>query len=370
MSKPKPLFVEFSARWANYAGMAFGVALLNLITIGIYKPYGLTRIRRALYRQIFVGKDTLDYSGDASSLSRSTFYPSLALLSLLLGPGILQFYVSMELAAAIGVVQMLLLVAFSQYLVFCQKTYELGQISWRGLSFSLDGSALRYMGQSCLAQFLKLISLGFYAPFARIKLDRQIYDQLHFGRHKVACTISPRPLLPLYIIGWIATLAGLAGAGYYYWINGLQPALIVINGGEADPAMASQVDPSTFSGGDMGGIGGGAPDPQSMAQLGTLLHALFLAFSVYPLWVSWRQICLAPYEIAYWRHLAENLKAGPYRLRFEGGILRLILLNVISFQLNFFTANLSRPFTTFAKIRYFCSSTLVLEDIHNEANPG
>ena len=60
MSKPKPLFVEFTARWANYVGMAFGVALLNLITIGIYKPYGLTRIRRALYRQIYVGKETLD----------------------------------------------------------------------------------------------------------------------------------------------------------------------------------------------------------------------------------------------------------------------------------------------------------------------
>lgn len=354
-NKPKPFFVSFDAPFGGYVGRAFGIAFLNLLSIGLYKPYGLTRTRRALYGHVRVGADALAYSGNARDLGRVTFYPSLALLFLLFVPAVLQFEVPLLWAGIIGVVQTLLLVMFYQFLFFRQRAYELANISWRGESLSLEGSAWAYMWDSFLTQLASLFSLGLLAGWRRTRLARRIYDNLWYGRQRVSCDLTMQRLWLVYLPGWLLSLAGFSYAVFYCYQQAWLPLLNLYHGGAPDPAMAAGI---SLDGG-MGGMGG-APDTESLAQIGTVMHAVVAVSLAWPGWVVWRKFCFAPFEHLWWRELADSLRCGNLRLRYEGGMVPLFLIDAISFIVNFTTANLTRPFTTYARLRHFCNRCVLV----------
>ena len=351
---PRTWFLQFDvSRW-RYAGMAFGISFLNLLTIGVYKPYGLTRIRKALYDNIYIGKFALTYTGTARTLSRKSFYPSLALLFLLIVPGLLSFALDWIGIAVISVQQLLMLVAYAEYLKFLSLRYELEQTSWRGLTFTVGGSPWHYMQTSLLFQLGNLLTLGLLAPWRRVGLARITHGDLLLGRFPVGANFSVKPLLLTYLPGWALSLVGFAYGSWYYWKNAIIPLQTVLNGGAADPAMGAQLDPSLFSGGMAGAASG-----DTVAQIGTFFNVLNLFFIVFPLWQAWRIICLSPYEAAWWKHFFSAFTVVGASPRFEGNWLGLCGRGVISFCCNFFTCNLSRPFTTYARIRYFVTHTVI-----------
>lgn len=354
MQKTVTLPVSFNRSWARFSGTAFGVACLNFMTFGLYKPYGITRVRRQLYDSISVGDNPLHYSGDAKGLSRVTFYPSIAFLFLLVVPSVVQFMVSFELAVAIGVFQTLLIAVYYQYLARLQRQYELSNISWRGQDFTLVPSAEFARWPGMVLPFLNVATLGLVSPWLRVWRAQRDYGQLYYGRTRMVCALSAGPLLGIYILGWLASLIGFYIAARYLWNESWSQVWFIYQGGTIDPATAPAVDASMF-----GGDTPGATDPQALAEMGVYMNALFLPFSVYPMWVSWRLLCLCFYEAAWWRLLADTLELGDMRIGFEGGPLGLAILGIISFNLNYWSANLARPFATFAKIRYFCARTQV-----------
>ena len=342
----------FEGQRLPYAGLAFSIAFLNFLTIGLYKPYGLTRMRRALYNRITVGGEALAYVGDAKGQGRVTFYPSLALLFLLVGPGVLQFYVDFSAAIAIGVVQLGMLVVFAHYLAYRARQYELMSVEWRGQPFYLTGSAATYMWAAFGLQVANLLTLGFITPWRRVKLAELQYQPLHHGNVAIKAAFTSKPLWLPYLLGWLAALVGTAVLGYFFWQSAGGPAWQLYHGGPVNPAMAAEVQ----------GIGAGVPggaDPIAMAELGTWLHLLFGIFIYYPLWRLLRLACFAVYEAAYWRQLAAALSCGPLGLRFDGSVMGLLMLNAVSYVANFFTANLTRPFTTYQKARYFVGALTV-----------
>jgi len=370
-NKPKSLFITFERGWAGYSGLAFSIACLNIITFGLYKPYGITHMRRALYNSITVGSQPLAYTGDAKSLSRVSFYPSLAFLFLLLVPGVLQFMVPLTTAVWIGVVQILLVMLFYQYREFLERQYHLSQISWRGESFTLNGSAFKSMLTSFGFQLAGLCTFGFTALWRRIWLARRDYDGLYFGRTRMSCTISPWPLLPAYLIGWVFALVGL----YFIWKWVEVDARLVWND-MLKPMVSGAGEMAAAVGGGQqadfygGALGGGMPgmdmmsDPEAAsAVLTAKLNALISVGLAWPLWVSWRMVCLSVYEAKWWQELADSIVLGPYRLRIESEPVLLTLLNVLVFNINFMMANLTRPFTTYFRIRYFCNRSVVRESM-------
>lgn len=367
-ARPRTYFLQFDVgRW-RYAGMAFGIALLNMMTFGLYKAYGLTRMRRALYNNIYVGKDALSYSGDAGALSRVTFYPSLALLFLLLVPGILQFYVGWKGVVALTVLQALLLIPYNEYLKFLSRRFELGNTSWRGMSVELAGSPLHYAGMALLTQLGCLLTFGLLAPWRRVWLARVMYGQMSLGRLPVGSDFSVKPLLLSYLPGWLLSLGGFVYGCWYFWQNAGVALMGMIGGTTPDPAAAATpaggMDLLSASGMPAGmgsGMGLGMGGGDDLGGLGPVLNALNLAFIVYPLWQMWKILCLAPYEAVWWRHFFAALTVGGATPRFEGNWFGLCWRALIAFVCNFMTANLSRPFTTYSRIRYFVTHTVIAQ---------
>ncbi len=367
MNKPKTLFVSFDRSWAGYAGLAFGVSLLNLFTAGLYKPYGLTRIHKALYKNIYINGDALDYTGDAKSLSQVSFYPSLAFLFLLIVPSVLQFMVSLKAAVAIGVAQLVLVIAFYHYRGFLERQYELSQISWRGQSFTMTGSAYKSMWHSLGFQFAGLFTLGLTSLWRRLWLARRDYGGLYYGRTRAECTVSAKPLLMYFIPGWVFSTIGLyciwlwvREDAIYVWTEMLSPMV----SGASQMAQAAAGQPQAdFYGGGLGIPGmDGMSDPDAMAASMTKkINALFSVGLAWPVWMTWRQFCLALYEAKWLQHLAHNVKIGHLNADIDTGVASLFLLTTVSYNVNFIMVNLTRPFTTFARIRYL-TKRLVVRD--------
>ncbi len=362
------LLIQFTAPWHSFVGQAFGIAFLNLLTLGLYKPYGLTRLRRALYRQIYIGRDPLRYDGTARDLGRVTFYPALAALFLLLGPGIIQFYVAWPVAVGIGLVQLLVLIYYSKYLAYRNHQYAISQISWQGYPFSLSGAAGPVARRAFGLSLLNVLTVGALGVWQRISLTRLYYCGLHLGRHAITCQLSARSLVRPYYIGWVLVLLGWGLISWYGWHDGVQPVLSLLQGGPANPDMARAVNPALFTNPTLGG----AMDSQTAAELGTFMHALILSFWLIPSGLLWQRLCLTAYELAYWRSLADGLRLGGSRLRFDGSWLGLAGLDSATLLLNMFFVNLTRPFTTYARLRYFSRHLVVTgpESLENILKPN
>jgi uncharacterized membrane protein YjgN (DUF898 family) len=355
-SRPRTLLLTFAVPPHRFIGLAFGVAFLNLITFGLYKPYGITRVRQALYPNILIGRDALAYEGTAKALGHVTFYPQLAFLFLLLGPGILQFYVSFFWAGVIGVIQLFLLAFYYHFIHFRQRQYELSCLSWRGHSFGLEGTALNWMKTASVSQILVMLSLGLLAPWRRALLTRLEYDNLWLGRQRITCNLLARPLVPLYLVGWLLSWAGFAYAIWYGWTFGWLPVANVLNGGAADPAIAASVDASALSASS--GMSG-TISTETPAQIGTFMHALVLGFTLWPAWVVWRKLCLCLYEVEWQRAFCASLSCAGAGLRFDGQAPGLFLNDSAAFLANFMTANLTRPFATYIRLRLMCRNLVV-----------
>ena len=354
-----PAFIGFNAPLGRHVGRAFGIATLNILTLGLYKPYGITHTRRFLCAHTFIKGTPLAYHGTAKTLSRVTFYPSAAFLFLLVIPTVLQFYVPWTGILVLAGVQTLLLTIYAHFLVFYNKKYELSHTSWNRTYLTLTGSPFVYAKSSLISMALTALSLGLIAPWRRVMLSNMLYSSLFIGTHPVESTLTTRPLWPSYLAGWIGAFAGLIFGIWYYWHNAVLPVHTIISGGAPDLAMANRFGVSSLASGGAGGMGGSVPK-ETLAELATFLHALTLAFVLYPLWIIWKKFCFCFYEATFRTLWARHLHCAGASLSFSGTPAGIFMRDSLCFGLNFMTANLSRPFTTYIQQRFLCR-TLVIQ---------
>lgn len=155
-------------------------ALLLMLTLGIYRFWLATDIRRFIWANTAIDGEFLEYAGTAIELLRG-FLVAVALLlpvyTLFLVTAIdLGVFGSLLSAAAL-----LLLAFLSQYGIYLARRYRLTRTVFRGLRFHLGGSALRYCVCAVWWWSLAVLTLGFAYPFARAALDRYKMRHTYYG---------------------------------------------------------------------------------------------------------------------------------------------------------------------------------------------
>ncbi len=347
---------------AAFVSKAFGIAFLNIITIGLYKPYGLTATRRMLYNNIWLGGEAMHYHGTPRGLSQVTFYPSLVFLFMVLVPGVLQFYMDFFWIATTSILQFLGVIYFYHYLYYRNKQYEWSQLTWRTLFLNLNGSAIRYANRAFLMQGAQFLSFGLLAPLRRRILAHYLYNNATLGRWFLSLRLPLGRLYMSFLLGWVLSVIGACVAGWYYWRAAVLPVQNVLNGGEADLSLANNVDADAFSAAS--GIGG-AVDPATLAQIGTFVNAITLAFVLYPAWMVWRKAVFAYYESLWHSTLADHLECPAFTLRYDATEIKNLCIDSLAFFINFSTANLFRPFSTYLRFRALCRSYVVILNTEN-----
>ncbi len=156
---------------------------LTLITIGIYRFWAATRLRRYLWSNIRIGGDGLEYTGTGRELFLG-FLIALAILAPLSIVYIVAYRLSLGspvLAGTIQGVYFLALFVFLQVALFRSRRYRLSRTTWRGIYAGQTGSTWHYLGLYLGYGLLTVVTLGLALPWMHVALARYKLDNTTFG---------------------------------------------------------------------------------------------------------------------------------------------------------------------------------------------
>ena len=196
-SAPAPLNGAFLTEKSKLFGLAFWTGLLTVLTLGIYRFWARTRLRRYIWSAIDAGGDSFEYTG--TGLEKFLGF-LIALVVLAVYLGLLQVGLSFigfnlwgavtlepsgprDVLIQLGVtyvtgLAVLPLIFYAQYR---SRRYMLSRTRWRGLRFGLDAAALGYVWRALLYFALSLVTFGLLIPLATFRLEKYMTDRMWYG---------------------------------------------------------------------------------------------------------------------------------------------------------------------------------------------
>jgi uncharacterized membrane protein YjgN (DUF898 family) len=201
---------------------------LLLPTLGLYRFWLATDVRRFLWTHSEIAGDGLEYVGTARELILG-FLVAIAFLvpvNAILVVAALDFGPVGRLASAAAAVVLALLGPFA---VYRARRYRLSRTVWRGIPFHQGGSAWRFALRSWFWWIATAVTLGLALPFARASLERFKLGNSFYGNLRGGFAGSGARLflrgLPLWLVIVGPALAGLAVAlGAIDWPAALEAA--------------------------------------------------------------------------------------------------------------------------------------------------
>jgi uncharacterized membrane protein YjgN (DUF898 family) len=176
--------VSFHGRRRALTGLLLRVGLLNIVTLGIYRFWAKTHLRRYFWNSLAVRGDALEYTGRASEL----LLGFLIVLAILVPIGLVystaEFVVTTFAPGALPAVDVAYvgtLLMLSPLALYRARRYRLTRTVWRGIRFGQDGSAVRYMVLAVGYGLLTVLTLGFAYPWMRVALQRYKIGHTRFG---------------------------------------------------------------------------------------------------------------------------------------------------------------------------------------------
>ncbi|KIC52065.1 membrane protein [Tateyamaria sp. ANG-S1] len=215
--------IGFVGRRGAVFWLALKTGFWSILTLGFYRFWMKTRLRRYFWSSIRPGGHPMEYVGD----------PWEKLLGFFIAVVILTFY--------IGVVNLILMfISFSVfdgnvagyflsflgviplwfYARYRAWRYVLGRTRWRGVRFGLEPGAWGYAWRACVHWLITVCSAGILWPRMTFYLEKYRTDRTFFGSAKLMqgghWTMLYRPMVPLF-------LAVVACGLWTLWVMVLQP---------------------------------------------------------------------------------------------------------------------------------------------------
>lgn len=163
--------VRFIGPEKEYWRIVVRGALLLMVTLGLYRFWLATDIRRFLWANTEIEGESLEYSGTALELLQGFLFAIALIL-----PIYIVFTITVLDLGALGnflsTSAVLLLAFMSQYGIYLARRYRLTRTVFRGLRFHQTGSAVRYSICAVWWWGWTVLTFGFAYPFARAALER------------------------------------------------------------------------------------------------------------------------------------------------------------------------------------------------------
>jgi uncharacterized membrane protein YjgN (DUF898 family) len=217
---------EFVGRRGALFWLALKTGILSVLTLGIYRFWMKTRLRRWYWSAIRPGGQPLEYVGD----------PIEKLLGFFIAVVILAFY--------IGIVNLLLMFAsFSlfqgnavAYLVsfvgvipiwfyarYRARRYVLGRTRWQGVRFGLEPGAWGYALRALVHWGITILTLGMLWPRMTFALEKYKTDRTFYGSAKLHQGGAWRMLYPAAIPVAVAVMILFLGGVWVLWLDPVVP---------------------------------------------------------------------------------------------------------------------------------------------------
>ena len=196
-SAPTHLNGSFLPENSKLFWLAVWTGALTVVTLGIYRFWARTRMRRYIWSSTVAEGDSFEYTG--TGLEKFLGF-LIALVVLAVYLGVLQVVLSfigfslwgaisskpngptdilMQLGATyVTGLAVLPLIFFAQYRA---RRYMLSRTRWRGLRFSMDPAAVGYAWRALLYFGLSIVTLGALMPLATFRLEKYMTDRMWYG---------------------------------------------------------------------------------------------------------------------------------------------------------------------------------------------
>jgi uncharacterized membrane protein YjgN (DUF898 family) len=172
--------VSFSGGRGVFFGLVSRGAALELVTLGFYRFWLATDIRRHLWSNTAIDSDAAEYTGRGKELLIGFLFAMAILVPIYLA----YFLISIEAERLKGFASIPLVVAFyafGQFAIYRARRYRLTRTVWRGVRFWMDGSGWAYSGRSMLWALLSVVTLGLAWPWRDAALERYKMQHSHYG---------------------------------------------------------------------------------------------------------------------------------------------------------------------------------------------
>ncbi|MGE0824654.1 MAG: YjgN family protein [Candidatus Binatia bacterium] len=193
--------------------------LLNILTLGLYRFWGKTRIRQYMWSQSSFDREQFEYTGRGSELFRG-FLWALAvtggLIAVARGSSFWLFVVDPQLERMIRVVVTYILYILIGVGTYSARRYLLSRTRWRGIRFAQTGSAFGYAKAKVSLQGMSALTLGLYIPFMRHHLASYKLNNTWFGSEQLVYDGEGRDLLKPFLWAYLLFLPTLGLSWFWY----------------------------------------------------------------------------------------------------------------------------------------------------------
>jgi uncharacterized membrane protein YjgN (DUF898 family) len=175
-----PVSVAFAGKRSEFFSLVARGAALELVTVGFYRFWLATDIRRHLWSHTEIDGDAAEYTGRGKELLLGFLFALAILVPIYLASLLLS--IEVERFKAFGSFPLLLaFFAFGQFAIYRARRYRLTRTIWRGVRFWMDGSGWAYAGRALLWGVLVFLTLGLALPWREAALERYKMQHSHYG---------------------------------------------------------------------------------------------------------------------------------------------------------------------------------------------
>jgi uncharacterized membrane protein YjgN (DUF898 family) len=226
--------VTFSGQRGEFRRLVMRGALLELVTLGFYRFWLATDMRRHLWSHTAVGGDAPEYTGTAKELLIGFLFAMAILVPLYL----VYFFIGIEAErwqefASFPLIAFFYL--FAQFAMYRARRYRLTRTIWRGVRFWMAGSGWSYAWRAALWGLFVMVTLGLALPWRtaaleRYKMQHTSYGDLQ-GRFDATGGAFFREAWHLWLLAWpaapfIVPLPFIYGAyksiEWRWWVSGIR----------------------------------------------------------------------------------------------------------------------------------------------------
>ena len=213
------LSTEFVGRRWPLFKLAMKAGVLTVLTLGIYRFWMKTRLRRYYWSSIRPGGHPLEYVGEAVEKLLG-FLIAVVILAFYIGiVNLILMFISFSLfdgnyaayfASFIGVIPLWF------YARYRARRYVLARTRWRGIRFGVDPGAWGYAWRAMLYWALTIVSGTLLWPLMTHRLEKYRIDRTWFGDRQLSQGGRARDLLKGMIPVWLVILLII---GLFGWLN-------------------------------------------------------------------------------------------------------------------------------------------------------
>lgn len=189
-----------STRYSGQPGPLFKLAtvtgLLTFLTVGIYRFWAKTRLRKYFWSSVSIDGDAFEYTGTGlekllgflvAIVFLAIYLTAIQLVLTFFGIGFMfEPQTQTEVIAQIASIYLsfFAIVPFLLFAVYRARRYKLARTRLRGIRFGMDSAAWGYAIRAIGHYLLTALTLGLLLPRQTFWLEKYMTDRSHYGDKK------------------------------------------------------------------------------------------------------------------------------------------------------------------------------------------